>query len=118
MGYLLYLMFRCDWRYNGCDGKFGNLVGTKHTPCNFPIIPYSFNSCAIPRKCVSAAAPRAFQATSAALPGGWNWKILFASYFNILSIFCISHSVFLFGKRSRYLVFVRIESLLFLVVHE
>ena len=28
MGYLLYLMFRCDRR---CDGKFGNLVGTKHT---------------------------------------------------------------------------------------
>ena len=28
MGYLLYLMFRCDRR---CDGKFGNFVGTKHT---------------------------------------------------------------------------------------
>ena len=28
MGYLLYLMFRCDKR---CDGKFGNFVGTKHT---------------------------------------------------------------------------------------
>ena len=28
MSYLLYLIFRCDRR---CDGKFGNLVGTKHT---------------------------------------------------------------------------------------
>ena len=26
MSYLLYLMFQCDRR---CDGKFGNLVGTK-----------------------------------------------------------------------------------------
>ena len=25
-------MFRCDRRYDGCDEKFGNLVGTKHTP--------------------------------------------------------------------------------------
>ena len=32
MGYLLYLMFRCDRRCDGCDGKFGNLAGTKHTP--------------------------------------------------------------------------------------
>ena len=32
MCYLLYLMFRCDRR---CDGKFGNFVGTKHTPCIF-----------------------------------------------------------------------------------
>ena len=24
-------MFRCDRRCDGCDGKFGNLVGTKHT---------------------------------------------------------------------------------------
>ena len=32
MGYLLYLMFRCDRRCDGCDGKFGNFVGTKHTP--------------------------------------------------------------------------------------
>ena len=31
MSYLLYLMFRCDRRCDGCDGKFGNLVGTKHT---------------------------------------------------------------------------------------
>ena len=31
MDYLLYLMFRCDKRCDGCDGKFGNLVGTKHT---------------------------------------------------------------------------------------
>ena len=31
MGYLLYLMFRCDRRCDRCDGKFGNLVGTKHT---------------------------------------------------------------------------------------
>jgi len=31
MGYLLYLMFRCDRRCDGCDEKFGNLVGTKHT---------------------------------------------------------------------------------------
>jgi len=31
MGYLLYLMYRCDRRCDGCDGKFGNLVGTKHT---------------------------------------------------------------------------------------
>ena len=31
MGYLLYLMFWCDRRCDGCDGKFGNLVGTKHT---------------------------------------------------------------------------------------
>ena len=28
MGHLLYLMFRCD---RGCDWKFGNFVGTKHT---------------------------------------------------------------------------------------
>ena len=32
MGYLLYLMFRYDRKCDGCDGKFGNLVGTKHTP--------------------------------------------------------------------------------------
>ena len=25
-------MFRCDKRCDGCDGKFGNFVGTKHTP--------------------------------------------------------------------------------------
>ena len=31
MCYLLYLMFRCDRRCDGCDGKFGNFVGTKHT---------------------------------------------------------------------------------------
>ena len=31
MGYLLYLMFRCDRRCDGCDGKFENLEGTKHT---------------------------------------------------------------------------------------
>ena len=31
MSYLLYLMFRCDKRCDGCDGKFGNFVGTKHT---------------------------------------------------------------------------------------
>ena len=31
MSYLLYLMFRCDRRCDGCDGKFGNFVGTKHT---------------------------------------------------------------------------------------
>ena len=31
MDYLLYLMFRCDRRCDGCDGKFGNFVGTKHT---------------------------------------------------------------------------------------
>ena len=31
MGYLLYLMYRCDRRCDRCDGKFGNLVGTKHT---------------------------------------------------------------------------------------
>jgi len=29
MGHLLYLMFRCDRRCDGCDGKFGNFVGTK-----------------------------------------------------------------------------------------
>ena len=29
MGHLLYLMFRCDRR---CDGKFGNFVGTEHSP--------------------------------------------------------------------------------------
>ena len=29
MDHLLYLMFRCD---RECDGKFGNFVGTKHTP--------------------------------------------------------------------------------------
>ena len=33
MSYLLYLIFRCDRRCDGCDGKFGNLVGTKHTLC-------------------------------------------------------------------------------------
>src|SRR6185503_16812042 len=32
MSYLLYLMFRCDRRCDGCDGKFGNFVVTKHTP--------------------------------------------------------------------------------------
>jgi len=32
MGYLLYLMFRCDRRYDGCDGKFGNFVRTKTHP--------------------------------------------------------------------------------------
>ena len=31
MDYLLYLMYRCDRRCDRCDGKFGNLVGTKHT---------------------------------------------------------------------------------------
>ena len=31
MDYLLYLMFRCDRRCDGCDGKFGNFVGTKPT---------------------------------------------------------------------------------------
>ena len=37
MDYLLYLMFRCD---SGCDGKFGNFVGTKHTHgCARPSIP-------------------------------------------------------------------------------
>ena len=25
-------MFRCDRRYDGCDGEFENFVGTKHTP--------------------------------------------------------------------------------------
>ena len=25
-------MFRCDKRCDGCDEKFGNFVGTKHTP--------------------------------------------------------------------------------------
>jgi len=34
MSYLLYLMFRCDKRCDGCDGKFGNFVGTKHTRWN------------------------------------------------------------------------------------
>ena len=29
MGYLLYLIFRCDRRCDGCDGKFGNFVETK-----------------------------------------------------------------------------------------
>ena len=29
--YLLYLMFRCDRRCDGCDGNFENFVGTKHT---------------------------------------------------------------------------------------
>ena len=33
MSYLLYLMFRCNSRCDGCDGKFGNFVGTKHTLC-------------------------------------------------------------------------------------
>ena len=33
MDYLLYLIFQCDRRCDGCDGKFGNLVGTKHTLC-------------------------------------------------------------------------------------
>ena len=32
MSYLLYLMFRCDKRCDGCDEKFGNFMGTKHTP--------------------------------------------------------------------------------------
>ena len=37
MGYLLYLMFRCDRRCDRCDGKFGNFMGTKHTPsCEYP----------------------------------------------------------------------------------
>ena len=31
MSYLIYLMFRCDRRCDGCDGKFRNFVGTKHT---------------------------------------------------------------------------------------
>ena len=31
MSYLLYLIFRCDKKYDGCDEKFGNFVGTKHT---------------------------------------------------------------------------------------
>ena len=31
MGYLLYLMFRCDRRCDGCDEKFGNFVRTKHS---------------------------------------------------------------------------------------
>ena len=31
MNYLLYLMFRCDRRCDGYNGKFENLVGTKHT---------------------------------------------------------------------------------------
>ena len=31
MGYLLYLMFRCDRRCDGKFGKFGNFVVTKHT---------------------------------------------------------------------------------------
>ena len=38
MGYLLYLIFRCDRRCDGCDGKFGNLVGTKHTLGQFPLL--------------------------------------------------------------------------------
>ena len=38
MDYLLYLIFRCDRRCDGCDGKFGNLVGTKHTPYHLPPI--------------------------------------------------------------------------------
>ena len=33
MSYLLYLIFRCDRRCDGCDGKFRNFVGTKHTLC-------------------------------------------------------------------------------------
>ena len=38
MGHLLYLMFRCD---RGCDGKFekfGNFVGTKHTPDIYDVV--------------------------------------------------------------------------------
>ena len=31
MSYLLYLMFRCDRRCDGCDEKFENFVVTKHT---------------------------------------------------------------------------------------
>ena len=31
MCYLLYLIFRCDRRCDGCDEKFENFVGTKHT---------------------------------------------------------------------------------------
>ena len=34
MGHLLYLIFRCDRRCDGKFGKFGNFVGTKHTPRN------------------------------------------------------------------------------------
>ena len=33
MDHLLYLMFRCD---KGCDRKFGNFVGSKHTLCALP----------------------------------------------------------------------------------
>ena len=31
MCYLLYLIFWCDRRCDGCDGKFGNFVETRHT---------------------------------------------------------------------------------------
>ena len=31
LSHFLYLMFRCDRRYDGKFGKFGNFVGTKHT---------------------------------------------------------------------------------------
>src|SRR6185503_4916956 len=49
MSYLLYLMFRCDRRCDGCDGKFGNLVGTKHTP---RLNTFSPSAAAAGRKCL------------------------------------------------------------------
>ena len=33
-------MFRCDRRCDGCDGKFGNFVGTKHTQRKFSEVVY------------------------------------------------------------------------------
>ena len=38
MCYLLYLMFRCDRRCDGCDGKFGNSLETKHTLRRFSLV--------------------------------------------------------------------------------
>ena len=39
MCYLLYLMFRSDKKCDRCDGKFGNFMGTKHTPASVACVP-------------------------------------------------------------------------------
>ena len=39
-------MFRCD---RGCDGKFGNFVGTKHTLWGFVRFPGTSSSCYWPK---------------------------------------------------------------------
>ncbi|KAG2644704.1 hypothetical protein PVAP13_2KG375851 [Panicum virgatum] len=48
MDYLLYLIFRCDRRCDGCDGKFGNLMGTKHTRGREAAVPTCSHAIAIP----------------------------------------------------------------------